>query len=69
MHIHISGIAYSKKGEVRHLPLRESDLRYTELMAAVRDLGVKGMVICESPVQEEDAFLLRDSYNSLPPKG
>jgi len=69
MHIHISGIAYSKKGEVRHLPLRESDLRYTELMAAVRDLGVKGMVICESPVQEEDALLLRDSYNSLPLKG
>ena len=68
MHIHISGIAYGAKGEVRHLPLKESDLRYLELLRALNDFRVKGMVICESPNLEEDALLLKERYCSLPQK-
>ena len=48
-----------------HLNLRESDLNYTELLQALKEQDVKGVVICESPNLEEDAMLLRDTYNSL----
>ena len=65
MHIHVSGIRYGGKGEISHLDLGESDLRYVELLTALKDYGVKGIVICESPNLEEDAMLLQATYNSL----
>jgi len=65
MHIHISGIAYGKKGEIKHLNLKESDLHYVELVKALKDYEVKGLVICESPNLEEDALLLQATYNTL----
>jgi len=37
MHIHVSGIAYSKKGESKHLNLKESDFLYAELIKALKD--------------------------------
>jgi deoxyribonuclease-4 len=65
MHIHVSGIAYGKKGEIKHLNLPESDFRYAELLKALKDYGVKGIVICESPNLEGDALLLQETYNRL----
>jgi len=65
MHIHVSGIAYGKKGEIKHLNLKESDFQYTELLKALKDYEAKGLVICESPNLEEDALLLQATYNSL----
>ena len=65
MHLHLSGVEYGKHGEIRHLNLRESDLRYVELLRALKDLEVHGLVICESPSLEGDALLLQDTYNSL----
>ena len=65
MHIHVSGIEYGPKGERNHLNLRDSDLRYVELVQALKDYGVKGLLICESPNLEGDAILLRDTYLSL----
>lgn len=65
MHIHVSGIAYNKKGEIKHLNLKESDFQYTELVKALKDYDVKGLVICESPNLEEDALLLQATYNTL----
>jgi len=65
MHIHVSGIAYGKKGETKHLNLGESDFRYAELLRALKDNDVKGLVICESPNLEEDALLLQATYNTL----
>ena len=64
IHIHVSGIAYSKKGEIKHLNLKESDLRYAELVKALKDYNAKGLVICESPNLEEDALLLQETYNT-----
>lgn len=66
LHMHISGIAYGPKGERNHLNLKESDLRYTELMRALKDCGAGGMVICESPNLEEDALLMQKTYRNLP---
>jgi len=65
MHIHLSGIHYGAKGELKHLNLKEADLRYAELLQALRECRAKGMVICESPNLEEDALLLQATYNTL----
>jgi len=63
MHIHITGIAYGEKGEKHHLTLKESDLKYKELLKALKDFKVKGVVISESPNIEEDALLMKGEYN------
>ena len=66
MHIHLSGIAYGRKGEIKHLMLRDSDLHYTELLTALKERRAKGVVICESvPYLEQDAVLLQETYRSL----
>ncbi|MBA7633015.1 endonuclease 4 [subsurface metagenome] len=64
MHIHVSGIAYGKKGEIKHLNLKESDFHYSELLKALKDYNANGLVICESPNLEEDALLLQETYNT-----
>ena len=66
MHIHVSGIEYRGKGEIRHLVLRGSDFRYGDLLKALKEYDVKGLLICESPNREEDALLLQESYNKIP---
>jgi deoxyribonuclease-4 len=65
MHIHISGIKYSEKGEREHLNLKDSDFKYQDLMKAFRDYKIGGYVICESPNLEEDAMLLQKTYEKL----
>jgi deoxyribonuclease-4 len=65
MHIHLSGINYGKAGELSHLNLRESDLNYSELLQALKEVDAKGVVICESPNLEEDALHLMDTYQKV----
>jgi deoxyribonuclease-4 len=65
IHLHVSGIKYGKKGELSHLNLKESDFRYTELLQALLDFDVRGLVVCESPNLEEDALLLKNTYTGL----
>ncbi|MFH1399574.1 MAG: TIM barrel protein [Candidatus Woesearchaeota archaeon] len=64
MHIHISGINYGEKGEKNHLPLRESELNYQAIVQTWKDYNINGCVICESPVLEEDALLLKKIFES-----
>ena len=67
MHIHLSGIAYGKKGEIKHLMLPDSDFKYAELLKALKEWKAKGVVICESvPYLEKDALLLQQTYRALP---
>ena len=65
MHMHISGIKYGLKGELKHLNLQESDLNYPDLMKALKDYKVGGFAICESPNLEEDALLMKRTYETL----
>ncbi|MBI2523536.1 TIM barrel protein [Candidatus Woesearchaeota archaeon] len=65
MHIHITGIAYSEKGEKNHLNLEDSDFKYKELIKALKDFNVKGVVISESPNIEEDALLCKKVYEKV----
>lgn len=62
MHIHVSGIEYGEKGEIRHLNLNEADLDYKLLVKALKEFNVRGVIISESPNLEGDAMLLRDLY-------
>jgi deoxyribonuclease IV len=66
MHIHVSGIQYTARvGEAMHLNLRESDFNYVEFLQALKEMDVKGVVICESPNLEEDALHLQETYNKV----
>jgi len=62
MHIHISGIKYSAKGEREHLNLNDSDFNYRDFIKSLHEYGVGGFVICESPSLEGDTLLLRKYY-------
>ena len=64
-HAHIAGIEYGPKGEKKHLMLKESDMNYTDLLKTFKKFDVKGVVVCESPIMEQDAVLLKDYYLSL----
>ena len=65
MHCHISGIEYSAKGERNHLKLQESDMNYISLMEVFKEFKACGTIICESPNIEEDALLMKKTYESL----
>jgi deoxyribonuclease-4 len=67
MHFHLSGIAYTKKGEKEHLPLNEADLRYRELLQAFIDFGVEGVAAVEAPLpfHVADALTLQATYRHL----
>ena len=65
LHIHLAGISYSEKGEKHHLPFLESDFNFIECLKALKDYKVKGCIICESPLLEKDALLLKETYEKL----
>jgi deoxyribonuclease-4 len=65
MHCHVSGIEYTEKGERNHLVLKESDFKYKELLKAMKEFNCAGILICESPNIEEDALLLKRTFESL----
>jgi deoxyribonuclease IV len=63
--IQVAGINYSEKGERNHLAFKESDFKYKAFLQSLKDFKVKGTIITESPVMEEDALLLQKAYNKL----
>lgn len=65
MHIHMSGIEYSAKGERNHLFLDESDFKWRELLRVWKEFKIKGAVISESPNIEQDAILMKKYYENL----
>lgn len=65
LHIHLSGIAYSEKGEREHLPIQESDFKLAELFAALKERNCGGRILCESPLMEEDALFMKETWEKL----
>ncbi|WP_322791877.1 TIM barrel protein [Bellilinea sp.] len=65
LHIHLSGIEYSLKGEKNHLPLRESDFALSDLFIALKELNCSGRILCESPIMEEDALYMKEVWEEL----
>lgn len=62
LHIHLSGIEYSLKGEREHLPILDSDLDVSAIFAALKTFGCRGRILCESPILEDDAQFLREKW-------
>jgi deoxyribonuclease-4 len=65
LHIHLSGIDYSAKGEKEHLKLLDSDLDIDGLFQALHARNCGGRILCESPVLEEDALLLKTRWGNM----
>ena len=65
LHMHVSGIEYGAKGERRHIPLATCDLRYKELLQALKQAGVAGTLIVEAPEisQTEDVDRIRKAWD------
>ncbi|HIP66636.1 MAG TPA: hypothetical protein EYH09_00735 [Candidatus Nanopusillus sp.] len=63
MHIHISGIRLDPKGS--HLNLGQSDIPWQEILQLLKEFGVKGVVISESPNIEDDAIMLKKYWERL----
>ncbi len=64
-HIHMSGIEYGDRGEIRHLNLRESRINYQDIIKVIKDFKVSGVIISESPNLEGDALLMLDTYRGF----
>lgn len=69
LHVHLSGIEYGPKGEKEHLPVEEADLDLRALFSALRDYGCRGRILCESPVMEDDALILRQKWAEITQQG
>ncbi len=63
VHIQFSGVNFSEKGELNHLPLKDCDINYDEIAKTWRDFKIGGIAISESPNIEKDALLMKRSYN------
>ncbi len=65
LHIHLSGIEYTPKGEKNHLSLEEADLDLEVLLRALSDFHCQGRILCESPVMEEDALKVKAAWEQV----
>ncbi|MCX8185834.1 MAG: TIM barrel protein [Sulfolobales archaeon] len=63
-HIHLSGMEYGNRGEVKHLNLTESRINYQEIIKVIKDFKVSGVLISESPNLEVDALLMLNAYTN-----
>jgi deoxyribonuclease IV len=63
LHIHLSGIEYSAKGERNHLPIQESDLNIKSLFKVLKSNTCAGRILCESPILEKDALYMQFLWN------
>ena len=65
LHIHMSGIEYTTKGEKNHLLISESDFDLKALFYALKDAKCSGRILCESPIMEDDALYMKQVWESL----
>jgi deoxyribonuclease IV len=65
MHMHVSGINYTEKGERNHLMLQNSDFKIKSFVESLKHFNVEGILICESPNPEEDALYIKNLIASV----
>jgi len=65
LHIHLSGIEYTPKGEKEHLPILESDFDLDALLTVLAEFHCGGRIVCESPVLEEDAQVIKARWQEI----
>ena len=57
IHAHFSGIEYTEKGERRHIPIIESEVK--ELFTHLKKHNIELTIICEAPSPLEDAIKMK----------
>lgn len=65
VHMHFSGIAYTAKGERMHLALQKSDAEWKDFVGVLKKRKIEGVVVCESPLLEEDTLLMQHTYQKI----
>jgi len=67
VHFHLSGIAYTPKGEKAHIPMYESPQRFVDLLQAFIAFGLAGTVGIEAPepFHTADALHFQALYRHL----
>jgi deoxyribonuclease-4 len=63
LHCHFSGINYSEKGESNHLAIDANSPPFAPLARALRERRCGGVIVCESPNNEEDALKMQWFYS------
>ncbi|MEM2963660.1 MAG: TIM barrel protein [Candidatus Anstonellales archaeon] len=69
MHIHLSGINYTEKGERNHLNFDECNMNYKGVLEALNEYKCAGVIISESPNIENDAIAAKKYFETLLKKG
>jgi deoxyribonuclease-4 len=65
VHMHYSGIAYTARGERKHLSLQKSDAKWKDFLRVLKKRKIEGVVVCESPLLEDDTLLMKKMYERL----
>jgi deoxyribonuclease-4 len=65
VHMHVSGIEFGPSGEKQHVDIEDSDFNWRDLLRVLKDSGISGFVICESPHREDDARRMKDWYGKI----
>lgn len=65
VHMHFSGIAYTEKGERKHLPLMQSDAKWKDFLKVLRQRKIEGVLVCESPLLEKDTLLMQKTFGRM----
>lgn len=59
MHIHMTGIKYSQRGELQHLNIDSNEPDYSHFASILKEKKIEATVISESPNIETDALKLK----------
>ncbi len=68
MHIHLSDIEYSEKGEKKHLDLPDDEndgVKWKTILRLLKEYNADGKIIAETPSLERDAILMKTYWDSL----
>lgn len=65
LHMHYSGLDYGEKGEKKHLPFADSDANFRDLLETLHEYNVRGILVVESPLVEEDVLFLQREYDRI----
>lgn len=65
-HMHMGGMIFGPKGELRHRPLtQENEFKWQELLEVLKENRVEGWITIETPDIETSTKLAKDYYLSL----
>lgn len=65
LHIHLSGILYTSKGEKVHTVFEESPFNFREVLKLLHDIGAEGVIVSESANIEGDALIMKKALKYL----